>query len=71
MLNNFGKCSICNVDLEPVYFEEKERKLYEGAYIETGRVRTAVDYLLCPCCGERFIVDDSFDSAWVPKTYKR
>ncbi len=69
-MNKFGKCLTCNVDLEPVYFEEKESKLYENTLIETGRVRTAVDYLVCPCCGERFIVDDSFDGPWVPKTYR-
>lgn len=57
----FGKCGICNVDLEPVLFMEEERDL--RGYL-TGRVRRAVDYLYCPCCGQKEICDSSFDGEW-------
>lgn len=63
-MNKFGKCSDCNVDLEPVYFIEKENKLFENTWVSTGRVREATDYLLCPCCGMKVMVDDSFDGPW-------
>ncbi len=69
MKDTFGVCNVCGVELEPIYFIEEEEKLYENTYTKTGRVRTAVDYLLCPCCGEKHIVSDSFDGPWVPKLY--
>lgn len=64
MLRDFGRCPDCNTELEPVYFTEEERTVFEKANVKTGRVREAVDYLLCPLCGTRFIVDDSFDTSW-------
>lgn len=63
-MQDFGKCPICGENLEPVYFQEDGLQLYEGSVIETGRVRTIVDYLVCPHCDQKQIVDDSFDGPW-------
>lgn len=55
------KCKDCGVKLEPIYFREKESYLDSyGHYIETGRSRIAVDYLICPECLKKFIVDGDF-----------
>lgn len=56
----FGTC-VCGVDLEPVLFIEKET---DAKGLFTGRVRQAVDYLVCPCCGKRYVTDSSFDGPW-------
>ena len=60
----FGQCSDCNCELEAVWFEEEEIKMEYGLLIKTGRKRNAVDYLVCPCCLNRYCVDDSFDGEW-------
>lgn len=67
MANDFGECNKCGVKLKPIYFIEEEEKLYEGTYIKTGRVRKAVDYLICPYCLDKFTVDDSFDGPWISR----
>lgn len=66
-MENFGICPQCEVNLVPIYFWEEEESLHEGSYIKTGRVRKAVDYLICPYCGEKHAVDDSFDGPWMPR----
>lgn len=60
----YGYCVECGYPLEPVYFEEKEEKIVQGIRIPTGRVRTAVNYLYCPMCGHKEVVDDTFDEPW-------
>lgn len=61
---DFGKCSKCGGKLQPVYFEEKERKVIGGIMTYTGRKRIAVDYLICQDCLRKECVDDSFDEMW-------
>ena len=62
-----GKCEDCEVRLEPVYFRERESYIDSyGHLIWTGRSRIAVDYLICPICLKRFIVDGDFGNGdWV------
>lgn len=57
--NKYGRCS-CSADLEPVWCEEKE--WINGAY--TGRIRSNVNYLICPVCLKKQCVDDSFAGPW-------
>lgn len=65
MLNyNFGKCDICDADLEPIWFEEEETKVEHGCMYKTGRKRTACSHLVCPYCLKNFAVDDTFDRPW-------
>lgn len=61
MDNRYGICDECGCDLTAVWFKEKESVLYNGTYVNTGRERNAVDYLMCPHCLKSFPVDDSFD----------
>ena len=60
---NYGKCDRCGADLMPAdWFEEKE---YDSkTMLPTGRVRWAVGYIVCPECGRKFCVDDTFDGQW-------
>lgn len=66
MLNNnvYGMCEECQTSLQPVWFTEHEYKTHDGYQYRTGRVRRAVDYLICPCCLKRYCVDDSYDGPW-------
>lgn len=62
---NFGDCPECGYPLEAVWFTEDEYKITDfGAMYRTGRKRRAVDYLLCPWCGKKQCVDDTFDGQW-------
>lgn len=64
-MNKYGVCLVCGSQLEPVLFTEKEEKLVDGHYIETGRYRINVDYLLCENCGHKEAVDgESFAGEW-------
>ena len=64
-MSKFGKCSNCDVDLEPVYFTEDEYETtFNGVQYKTGRKRRAVSHLVCPACFVHVTVDDSFDSPW-------
>lgn len=58
---DYGKCDICNSDLEAEIFLDTEYGKYG---IPTGRVRQAVGVLYCPYCGKRYCVDDTFDGPW-------
>ena len=63
--SRFGVCENCGTPLEAEFFMDEEEKVTGDGYrYKTGRVRTAVDYLICPCCFKKFCVDDSFDGAW-------
>ena len=67
-MSKFGTCKECGSDLVPVFFTEEEEVL-EGPpgaryFCKTGRVRRAVDYLLCELCGHKECVDDTFDGPW-------
>lgn len=62
--NDFGQCSYCGANLEPVYFIEEETKIECGVLYKTGRKRRAVNYLVCPICLHKECVDDTFDGAW-------
>ena len=64
-----GFCERCGSELEPVYFREKESYIDSyGHLIWTGRSRIAVDYLACPRCLKRHIVDGDFENGeWVKK----
>ena len=60
---DYGKCDRCGADLTPAdWFEEKE---YDSkTMIPTGRVRWAAGYIVCPECGMKYCVDDTFDGPW-------
>lgn len=61
----YGNCPICREPLEPEYFIEKEYKItQDGIQYYTGRIRYAVDYLICPMCFTKQCVDDTFDGPW-------
>ncbi len=64
----YGNCKICGGELQPVFFIEEETVM-EGppGYqhpCRTGRIRRAVDYLVCDNCGHKECVDDTFDGPW-------
>lgn len=61
MDDNAIKCSICGGRMVPVWFKEYEYK--NG--IRTGRKRKACSHLECLVCGEKSIIDDSFDGPWL------
>lgn len=46
--NPFGICGTCGCELEPSYFVEEEEIIQHGVRFKTGRVRRAVDCLVCP-----------------------
>lgn len=54
-------CDKCGITPEPIWFTEHEVK--NG--VETGRIRKAVDVLVCPCCLKEYCVDDSYDGPWI------
>lgn len=63
--DRFGVCENCGYQLEPEYFLDEETIVTRDGYLyKTGRVRTAVDYLICPNCLAKYCVDDSFDGPW-------
>lgn len=53
-------CGRCGEQMEPVWFTEKE--YINGVY--TGRIRHALSHFICTSCGDKEIVDDSFDGEW-------
>lgn len=61
---DYGRCERCGTSLEPIWFTEEEIKYVKGSMIKTGRVRQAVDVLICPHCLKQYCVDDSFDGNW-------
>lgn len=65
--NPFGICGTCGCELEPSYFVEEEEIIQHGVRFKTGRVRRAVDCLVCPNCLRTECVDDSFDGPWMDK----
>ena len=65
--NPFGICGTCGCELEPSYFVEEEEIIQHGVRFKTGRVRRAVDCLVCPNCFRTACVDDSFDGPWMDK----
>ena len=67
-MSKYGTCARCGGDLSPVFFTEEE-EILEGSpgarYLsKTGRIRRAVDYLVCDYCGHKEAVDDTFDGPW-------
>lgn len=69
-VSRYGTCCDCGAYLKPVYFLQEEEKTEGGVYFKTGRIRRAVDYLVCLICLQREPVDDTFDGPWVDKDYK-
>lgn len=61
---DYGICDQCNYPLKPIWFIEKEYKTNHGHEYPTGRVRKAVDYLICPSCLEKYCIDDTLDDPW-------
>lgn len=66
MKEECGICENCKVKLEPVYFRERESYIDSyGHLVWTGRSRRAIDYLVCPVCLKRYIVDGEFgNGSW-------
>lgn len=64
IVDDFGICEDCGVELEPVWFIEEEYRTVNGSMWRTGRKRRAVDYLICPVCLVKHCVDDTFDGPW-------
>lgn len=60
MNSPYGECPDCGGALFPRWF--KEHEFVEGRF--TGRVRVAVDVLVCTQCMRQVTVDDSFDGPW-------
>lgn len=65
--NPFGVCPTCECALEPNYFVMEEEIVQNGMRFKTGRVKRAVDCLVCPNCLRIECVDDSFDGPWMEK----
>lgn len=64
---NYGECDRCGAHLMPAdWFEEKEYD--SNTMLPTGRIRWAVGYIVCPECGKKYCVDDTFDGKWHYKT---
>lgn len=59
---DFGTCDKCGEQLTADWFIDEE--FYPESCITTGRTRLAVNYLFCPQCGEKYVVDDTFDGNW-------
>lgn len=64
---DYGVCSKCGANLEPVFFTEEETKTANGIMYKTGRIRHAVSHLECPNCLTKACVDDTFDGPWYHK----
>jgi hypothetical protein len=62
MNNDYGLCDVCQIPLQANTFIDKE--FYPNSNTLTGRTRFAVNFLYCPCCGKKFVIDDSFDGNW-------
>lgn len=65
MDDRYGVCE-CGTCLEAMWYIAEEFDKYGH---RTGRVKNAVDYLYCPECSRKYIVDDSFDGPWQYKHY--
>ena len=68
MINRFGNCPKCDTPLEAEWFKEYEHKSkwIDGQLIryKTHRWRYNIDYLICPHCLEKQIVDDTYAGEW-------
>lgn len=62
--SEYGECERCNSPLEPEYFLEEEYKFEHGSISKTGRVRKAVNVLVCSHCRKEYCVDDTLDGPW-------
>ncbi len=61
----YGLCPNCGFQLEPgEWFTEEEEEVRHGIRIKTGRKRLALAYLICPSCGHKETIDDTFDKPW-------
>ena len=62
----YGSCPRCGSGFRPVRFEEKEEVFDPVTHglVETGRTRWAIDYLICPWCGEKQCVDGDCGVLW-------
>ena len=57
----YGTCDLCHTPLKAEWFYEKE---HDERMLHTGRVRKAVNCLVCPNCLKEYVCDDSFDGPW-------
>ena len=66
IVRNLMECPKCGYGMQADrYLEEEEVQTYRGGpYHKTGRVRRAVNCLICDCCGHKECVDDSLDGPW-------
>lgn len=61
-MSQYGNCDHCGEDLIPTDWFLDEEGDKNG--IPTGRIRWAVGYIVCPNCGKKYVVDDTFDEPW-------
>ena len=59
-----SKCELCGGTIGPIIFVEQE---YDRG-VFTGRIRQAISHLECEGCGNKAVIDDSFDGPWMRDT---
>lgn len=68
MINKFGNCPHCDTPLEAEWFKEYEWKTsWVGGYCtqyKTGRWRYNINYLVCPNCLKKQVMDDTYAGEW-------
>ena len=69
-MSKYGECPYCGCELEAVWFTEEETAVEYDVRYYTGRVRNAIDYLVCPQCLRNYCVDDSMDGPWRYETQR-
>ena len=65
--HNYPECSTCGTQMEAEWFLEDEFRYIDGHCIKTGRVRKNINWFICPCCGQKHPVDDTFAGPWRDK----
>jgi len=70
-MSKYGECAYCGCELEAVWFTEEETTVEYGVRYYTGRVRNAIDYLVCPKCLRNFCINDGMDGPWRYETQRR
>ena len=62
MNNNYGLCDVCQTPLQADTGRVNE--FYPNTATPTGRTKFVVNFLYCPQCRKKILVDDTFDGQW-------